>query len=164
MTLIIGVPANWLLRKGRNLGNRLGYELAVDVSDHSIEIQMVRPNKDKRAWDHNLYTRGNLFCQGYANPIKPKVHYNQTLDDPDTVDVVMGDGGVELDEEIAEKDDGPHIELISSPRYRDYMRQDLISQLLTPQEQWKLLAYAVGALALVMLINLVVSLSAAGAF
>lgn len=147
--------ANWGIGFFRKLGRKPGEsELAVELSDHSINVRMVETDTEQRAWDDNLYRYGNVFIDGYANPIKPSVEYNEELEDPDTVDV----------EEGSAEDSDSHVELISSPRYRDYMRQDLIGQLLNPREQWRIIAYAVIGLALIMAINLVVTLSAAGVF
>lgn len=138
----------------------MGCELAVELSDHSITIKMDHPNKNNRAWDENLYRKGNVFHSDYANPIKPQVDHNKGLKNPDEVHVQEGnstatDGG-------KEEQDQSHVQMISSPRYRDYMTQDLISQLLTPDERWKLLAYAVAFTAFLAIINIMVSLSAAG--
>jgi hypothetical protein len=151
-------PLNLALDSIRSAGELLGYQLAVEVSDHSIDIQLEKPNHEQRAWDTNLYSDGNLFVEGYANPIKPRVEYNEDLENPDTIDVEDGDP----DEHTQDFESERHVELISSPRYRDYMRQDLISQILTPDTRWKLLAYAVGVVAFLVVVNVMVSLSAAG--
>lgn len=145
------------------MGQSVGLELAVELSEHSIEIEMEKPDEDTRAWDPDLYSNGNVFVQGYANPIKPRVQYNQALEEPSTIDVTEGDGeGVQDDTD--DTDDGPHLELISSGRYRDYMRQDLISQLLTPDAQWKLIAYAVLGMLVLQFIGIIVTLYATGTF
>lgn len=159
---IAAYPAMACISIGLFIANLFGYERCIEVSDHSIEIGLEKPNKTTRAWDSNLYKRGNLFLAGYANPIKPRADYDTSLENPDTIEHVEGEP---YDDTDAETDtDGAHVQLISSSRYREYMRQDLISQLLTPQEQWKLIAYIVGALGVLMLINVVISLAAAGAF
>jgi len=145
---------------GRKLGRGAGYELAVEVSDHDITARMERPDKTERAWDEDLYKRGNMFVAGYANPIKPSVDYNRDLEDPDTVDVVEGDTDADSDgeDDTTEED----VQLIASPRYREYMQQDLISQILNPREQWRLLAYGIIALGILTMFNIALSLSASG--
>ena len=143
----------------RSIAEPLGYQLVVELSQHSIEIDLERPDNDKRAWDPSLYKSGNVFLSGYANPIKPRARANDNaLEQHDTVDVDEGEA-TEVDPERDR-----HVSVISSSRFKTYMKQDLISSLLTPNEQWKMLAYAVGGLAVLVLINVVVSLSAAGAF
>lgn len=157
--------ANTMLGIARSTGKLFGLQLAIELSDHSIELSMEHVDKGERAWDTSLYKSGNVFVKGYSNPIKPRVEYHETLENPNTVAADEGNEDKEDAREDADTDaDGPHVQLISSPRYRDYMRQDLISQLLTPDAQWKLLAYAVLAIGFFVVVNIIVSLSAAGAF
>lgn len=140
---------NLLLNVGRKMARADGRELAVDLSDHSINIKMARPDGDTQAWDPDLYHRGNVFVDGYANPIKPVVDKNKELEEPDTVDEEATDG---------------HVEMISSSRYADYMKQDLISQLLNPKEQWRLLAYGIIALGVLQFFGIIITLYASGGF
>lgn len=157
--------AESLIGMGRSVGQSVGLELVVEVSDHSIELGMEEPNKTARAWDSDLYSSGNVFVSGYANPIKPRVEYRQELEEPDTVDVTEGDTDErEGSEDEAEDEDEQHVQLISSGRYRDYMRQDLISQLLTPDAQWRTMVYAVIAVAALQFISIIVTLYATGTF
>lgn len=154
--------ATFVLQKSRGFGRTLGCELVVDTSPHSIEVSMEVPDKSRRAWDANLFRHGQMYAKGYANPIKPMVNHNPELENPDTIAVDGGKIEEDEDETDVEDDPSPHVELISSTRYREYMRQDLISQLLNPREQWRLVVYAVIALALLMTINLMVSMAGAG--
>ena len=153
---VLLVPANALLAAGRSLGRLAGGELKVELSDHSINTQMRRPDKDERAWDDSMFKHGNVFVEGYGNPIKPRVNYHETLQEPDRIDHEEGDGDEDDDSDA-------HVELISSPRYRDYMRQDLVSQLLTPRERWRIIAYGVLAVGALVLLNLGINLVASGA-
>lgn len=146
---------NLLLASGRKMARADGRELAVDLSNHSISIKMVRPDRDGMAWDPDLYRYGNVFMDGYANAIKPTVRRNKELEDPDEVDV-------EVSEES--EADGGHVEMISSSRYADYMKQDLISQLLNPKEQWRLLAYGIIALGVLQFFGIIITLYVAGGF
>jgi hypothetical protein len=122
---------------------------------------MEKQDKTERAWDDSLYKRGNLFVDGYANPIKPKVRYNKDLENPNTIDVQEGDTP---DDREPEDDSTNHLELISSPRYREYMRQDLISQLLNPQEQWRLIVYGIIALGALQFLSIIITMYVTGGF
>lgn len=162
--LIMGVRsslATSALGMARGLGNALGCEMRVELSDHSIETAMVHPSKDgEYAWDTDLYVRGNVFRAGYANPIKPTINHNPALEEPDTVDVEAAEDGEGVE-------DDPHVSMISSPRYRLYMVQDLVSQLLNPQERLTIIMYILlgiaGVVVLMFLMVLVIA-SAVGVF
>jgi hypothetical protein len=157
---IRGTIATTLLQYSRVFGRMLGCQLAVETSEHSIQTTMEVPNQDDRAWDPGLFKHGNLFVAGYANPVKPSVKVNKELETPDVVEVDEGDPA-----KMEDTDDDPaHAQLISSARYRKYMRQDLISQLLTPKEQWRLIAYGVMAVAGMQLLTVAVILWATGSF
>lgn len=137
---------------GRSIGNALGCELAVDVSGHSIETRMVPPGSDDgRAWDDTLYVRGNLFVDGYANPVKPVVNHNDGVDNPDEVGV----------EEAQASETDAHVSVISSARYRMFMIQDLVSELLNPSERLTKIQWAIIGLAGMMLMNLVLVVAVA---
>lgn len=129
----------------RSFGRVLGCEIAVEVSNHSIETKMVLPGKSDRAWDGQMYKHGNLFVDGCANPIKPRVQSNAALDDPDTVDVEVH----KVEEEDA------NVSVIASERYSTYMKQRLAAQLLNPSERIKLITYAMMALAGLMLMQFI---------
>jgi hypothetical protein len=158
--------ANVLIGTGRSLGRSEGKsELAVVVSDHSITARMVDVDESKLAWDDDMYRYGNLYIEGYANPVKPTVKTHTELEEPDTASIEDSDASDQQhDADGTDDADSPHVSLISSPRYREYMRNDLISQLLNPRQQWRLIAYGIIALAIVMVINVVITLSAAGVF
>ena len=172
------IPAQFVMGMAETFAKSLGCEKDVTVSEHSIDVTYVVPDKDRKAWDSSLFKSGNLFVEGYANPIKPRVHDNPELENPDTVDVVEGDGGVEVDVEedssvdgsadreggSGESNDNKHVGLISSSRYQTYMQQDLVSQLLTPQEQWRLIAYGILALGGLSFMNIIIVLYATGSF
>jgi hypothetical protein len=109
-----------------------------------------------------MFKNANLFVDGYANPIKPGVEHNSKLENPDTVTVKEGEPDGDIDTE--ESTEGKEVDLIASSRYRDYMRQDLVSQLLTPKEQWKLIAYGVLALGALQFIVIAVVMYVNGTF
>lgn len=153
--------ANGFISAGRTLGQILGLQLAVEVSDHSIELSMEHVEKDTRAWDTNLYKNGNLFIKGYANPVKLRLEQNEGLENPDTVDVEDGDTEADTADDSEEDHEAA---VIASSRYRDYMRQDLISQLLTPESRWNLLVWAGIAIAGLQFINMILMLWSTGSF
>lgn len=152
--------ANGFIATGRTLGQLVGLQLAVEVSDHSISLSMEKVDKDTRAWDTNLYKNGNLFLKGYANPVKLRLIQNEGLENPDTVDVEDGETDSEAHEEAEEQ----NAEVIASSRYRDYMRQDLISQLLTPESRWNMLVWGILALGALVFFNMILTLYATGSF
>lgn len=136
----------------RSVGRAMGLRLLVEPSDHSIEVKMVKPDTEERAWDDSLYKHGNLIPKDYANAIKIVVNENPDLDQKDTVDVEEGENG---------NPDGS-LDLIASQRYHKFMQNDLISQLLNPKERWRLIAYGVIGLGGIQLITLMAALAAAG--
>lgn len=156
------IPVNMMLATAEAMGSAMGLKRKVEISDHSVTVEWTTPDQDSRAWDLDLFKRTNVFVRGYANPIKPVVDYHEQLENPDTVDVEGSD--VADDETGGEDDDGPHVSLISSARYRDYMRQDLVSQLLTPQEKWRLLAYGILGLGIVLFVQMVITVYVNGGF
>lgn len=150
------IPINFALDMVASTGKAIGLQQKIEVSDHSVSVKLTLPDQDKDAWDEDMFRHSNIFIRGYANPIKPVVNHNPELRNKDTVDLEESDTG-EGDEDWDEDDeDEGHVDLISSTRYRDYMRQDLVSQLLTPQEQWKLLAYGILGLGILTFFNMVV--------
>lgn len=148
-----------LIKTGRKVGRKDGRtELEVTLSDHSIDVRMVDVNSDRHAWDDTLYRYGNVFLSGYANPIKPTVRANTELEEPDTADMKEGDGV----EDLARED--RHTQLISSGRYSEFMKQQLIESILNPDEQWKKILYVVVGVAFLQMATLMAALSAAGMF
>jgi len=99
------LPANILISMGRSIGRATGCELAVDLSEHSINASMQLPNRDTAAWDDNLYRSGCVFVDGYANPIKPRVRANKDLENPDTISHREGETD-DTDEDDATLRDG----------------------------------------------------------
>jgi len=149
--------SNVWLSVNEGIARVLGLQFKVELSDHSIDVEFAKPDKDESAWDTNMYRNGNVFVAGYANPIKPVVNEHAKFSEPNTVDV--DEGG-----EPENESDDIHVSMISSSRYRDYMRQDLVSQLLTPQEQWKLIAYAVLGVIILQFVGMIITLYATGSF
>lgn len=159
----------WLSNKfvgfGRKIGRADGQELMVDLSEHSISVGMVDPERDDLAWDDSLYRHGNVFLKGYANPIKPTVTRHNELEEPDTAEIEEIDSEA-TDAVSAETDGGEdgHVKLISSARFGEFMRQQLIESLLNPREQWRLLMYAMIGLGALQFLTMIVTLYATGSF
>jgi hypothetical protein len=153
------IPINVMLGIVMAIGQSIGLKKKVEVSDHSVSVELTLPDQDTRAWDSDMFRYSNIFVSGYANPIKPVVNHYPDLEQKDTVEVEAGDvDQEESDQEESDNDqeERAHVDLISSARYRDYMRQDLVSQLLTPQEQWKLIAYGILGLGMLVFFQMVV--------
>ena len=160
--------ANSFIVTGRTLGQLLGLEVAVIQSDHSLAIQMESPDQSKRAWDSNLIKSGNLFLADYANPVKLTVKRHSDLEEPNTVGLEEGNNGELPDGETVEGDvehgEEEQPQVITSGRYREFMRQDLISQLLTPESRWNLLVWAVVGLGALQFTSMLLTLWATGSF
>lgn len=128
----------------RSFGRALGCELVVDCSEHSLEIAMEVPGESGRAWDHDLYRKGQMYYQGYANPFKPVIDPSNTRGEHDQMDVEESEdasGGASSDDESGGSD--AEIGMMPSSRYRQYLDQHLISELVRPEERWKLLVYGI---------------------
>lgn len=128
--------ATFLLNGARSVGNGLGCELVVETSDHSLHTSMEVPNSSTRAWDSNLWTKGQLFIRGYANPIKPYVERHLDQGEQDQARIKSS----ELE------DDEDHTGIVASTMYRMYQDQHLASELMLPSEKWKRIFWAVIAL------------------
>lgn len=152
--------ANSLIAAGLAVGTATGLQQVVELSDHSISISVEQPDESNRAWDDSLYKNGNVFIDGYSNPVKPQVKQHTGLQNPDTAEIEEGepDGGSDVDESDT------HAQLITSSRYRDYMRQDLISQLLTPESRWNKMLYGLIGIGALQFLGIVITLYATGSF
>lgn len=152
---------------GRSLGRGDGRELAVELSGHSIRARMMDPDDESVAWDPSMYKYGNIFVEDYANPIKPVVHRRDALDEPDTVDVLeAAENFNEMGAADGEAGDGAEAsrstEMISSKRYALAIKQHLIEQLIRPQKYWQKLLIGIVAVAILLVINIMLTASAAG--
>jgi len=161
--MITRTIGNKLIGMGRKLARKEGKtELAVELSDHSINVRMVDVQSDTYAWDPGLYRYGNVFLSEYANPIKPRVRHNKELENKDMAEMTEGNED-NIDGPVASQEDAEP-EVISSNRYVSYMKQELIESLLNPRQQWRIIAYALIGLGIVQAMTLVAALAAAGAF
>lgn len=149
--------ANQLLSLGRKLGRNPGKsELKVSVSDHDIKIRMVDTDKKEHAWDHDLYKSGGLFYRGHANPLKINLSQNDGMAEKDTVELEESEDESYVDE--------PHKEVMSSNRYRKFMYNSLISDLVNPTENWKKLVYGIVGVGVLQFLTIIVVLVTTGSF
>lgn len=80
----------------------LGLKLKVQLSEHKIKLSLVEPDKlENEAYDSTQYANGNIFLEGYANPIKARFD-----------------------------DAKENLELIASERYKHFMRMSLLKDLI----------------------------------
>lgn len=146
--------ATWALNNARSFGRMLGCELVVETSQHSLATSMEVPTTNTRAWDDNLWKRGQLYISGYANPVKPYIEHHIDQGDQDQVRIISS----ELE------DDEDHTAIVSSTMYRMYQDQHLASELLLPSEQWRLIFYALLGIGAMILIGLGIDLSVAAGY
>jgi len=86
----------------RTFAQVFGYELAITIDEHEIKLEVVDPdNIEERAFDSSHFVSGNIFVGDFANPINIS------------------------NIEEAYKD----AEYIVSDRYKKYMEQELIDDI-----------------------------------
>lgn len=141
---------------GRSLARQSGSELKVELSEHSIDIEMVEADKTspERVWRDDLYRYGNVYIANYANPIKPTTVDSEEHDNVQEVEYT--------DEET--EPDGDHTKLIRSGEYRSYIKQALMEAVLNPTEQWRLLVYGLIALGVLQFMTMILIMYATGSF
>lgn len=112
----------------RGIARIFGYELKIVLTEHKIKTKFDNPSREGNCWDSTHWTKGNIFLKGIANPIKPKK---------------------------TEVEDGDW-DLITSERYKTFMEQSLIDDMLQASKSDGLtLKTAVIALASLQILNLV---------
>lgn len=96
-------------------------KLRVMLGEHNIQHEYVNPDseeeQEERAWDDD-YANGCMFVDGYSNSI----HHSEGWDFPD-------DYPDPLKKKLREEAPRNKVKLIGKDRYKDYMQQDLVSQL-----------------------------------
>lgn len=151
--------ATWMLNTARSIGRLLGRELVVEFSDHSIKLTMEKQRGSNRAWDNNLYKRGSVFYRGYANPLKITIDHKPEMGKKDTAEIEEADT-----DDTDTEDSNREADVITSDRYTQFMRNDLISQLLNPQEQWDKLLYGMIGIGALQFLTVIVTLWTTGSF
>lgn len=146
--MVRSTVATVVMSGARSIGQALGTELVVELSEHSIETKMEVPDTDQRAWDDDLYRTGQLYYSGYANPFKPVIREADDREELDEPDVEESD--------VAADEDDASVGMMPSRRYRAYLDQHLISELVRPEDRWQLLVYAVLAIGFLQMVTIAV--------
>lgn len=92
----------------RVMSEAIGNEIAVVITPHKIKLKFIDPDSTDYAWDESLFTSGNLFLEGFANPVKPKI--------PDNEDKAESEY---------------NLELIESKRYKKLMDNKLMDDVIS---------------------------------
>jgi hypothetical protein len=97
-------------------------ELRIVLTEHKIKTEFVKPKNSDVAWDSEHWVYGNIFVEGIANPVK-------------------------ITKSKLEEED---VEIITSDRYKTFMEQSLIEDMLQASKSsglsLKQVAIALGAL------------------
>jgi hypothetical protein len=153
------------LNTARSLGRSLGCELEVTLNNQHVKTRMTKPvSTSRRVWDDELYAKGQVYYDGYCNPIQPVVRPNKELDERDELRVLYteADGSVDADA-LQETFDSVHVEMMSSPRFHEHMNNHMVSEFVTPDAKWNKMLYAIlGVGATVIFFGVVQVLVAAG--
>lgn len=91
-----------MLNALRGIMRELNLETEIVLTEHEIKIKAVNPEETEKNWDDSLYRHGNLYFRDFANPIDFK-------------------------REDVKPD---NYELITSERYKTFMEQSLIDDML----------------------------------
>lgn len=126
-----------LLQSLRGTARLFGYEIALVLSEHKIKTKFKSPNSKTNAWDSEMYVHGNIFFKDLANPIKP----------------------TKSDISPEEND------IITSERYKTFMEQSLIDDMLKVSQKsdltLKQVAIGIGAFNM-LLVGLVYYMTVGG--
>jgi len=147
---------SWIATKainsGRSFGRALGCQLVVTVDNQRIRTSMAPPGSRKgKNWDPEMYYRGQMFYRDYVNPIKPIVKRNDDVEEKDQTYLYT--------EQPDDTDDteSPQRTMMASARYKVHMANDMISELVTPSEQWDKIFYGIILLGILMFFNMAIS-------
>lgn len=86
----------------RSIMRAFNLETEIVLTEHKIKTKAVKPERSEKAWDDSHWVHGNIFIKDYANPVK-------------------------ISKEKIEEND---YHLIASERYKTFMEQDLIDDML----------------------------------
>lgn len=97
---------NLLLSLVLSMADVLGMKVKVELDEHKIDLSLISARElKKRAYDDGHYVNGNVFYKNFANPVKAKL------------------------------DEGKDkLELITSDRYKHFMRMSLLKDLIKSAE------------------------------
>lgn len=107
---------NMFLSLAEGLASLMGYKLVITLDEHKIDLKFVKPGDFRRKeafYDDAHYVNGNIFLDGYANPVKP-----------------VFDKVINAAEEIGDNDDIREIlKLKPSLNYKTFVRESKWKQL-----------------------------------
>ena len=160
-------PLTWALRATRTIGYEVfGYQLVVECNDHTLDVWMQKPVADDdagRPWDNDLYYRGQMYYQDYADPIKPQVNQTQggfaTDATLDLDEAAADDRPDDLDNDQEETGGGI---LTATWETETYLDQHLARDLVLPEKQWKYILIACIVIGGFVLLNLAITAYLAG--
>jgi len=122
------------------------------VDEQRIQLSMAHESSHRyRHWDPDLYYKGSMYYRGYANPIKPIVERTDDVKQKDRTYLYTKEGPEEHDSEK------PQRTMMASARYKAHMANQMISELVTPSEQWDKIFYGLILLGVLMFFNMAVS-------
>jgi len=110
---------NILLGIAEAMSNISGKKLIVELDEHKINLEWVKPEKyrNSRGYYEDAYVNGMVKLDGYVNSIKPTV--DKLIEEADDMD----------EEEVKKK-----LNLKVSDNYKTYMKQNLIAEV--SQTDW----------------------------
>jgi len=108
-------------------------------------------SREGKSWDPDMYYRGQMYYRGYTNPIKPVVKRTDDVQEKDRTYLYTEQ---DTDTEGAE---APQRTMMASARYKVHMANDMISELVTPSEQWDKIFYGLILLGILMFFNMAIS-------
>lgn len=152
--------ATWALNKSRNFGRKLGCELVVENTPHSLNTSMEVPSRTERAWDPELWKHGQLFQAGHANPVKPVTVRNIPTGELNEADVQAETEKIVVDGEEKTQ----HVELVTSELYNEYQDNHLASEIINPTSRWKTVILMIAGLIVVAILSLMLNAHIAGVF
>lgn len=149
--------ANFAMSTGMGLGHALGCEETVELSRHSIDLSMRVPGtREGQAWDSQLYKRGNVFVEGYANPIKPAPVHTADMAEADDIWLIEGETDVSTED--------MELGMIPSYQYQHDLDQSMLSQMVNPQKELQKLLYVLVAIIVLQFMTLIAMLYVNGGF
>lgn len=99
-----------LLNAVRSVARAVGLELEVVLTEHKIKTKMQNPDKTDKFWNSKIWTNGNIYLKDYANPVNIEIS--------------------DIENHSHKEDDSVDADLITTERYKTFMEQSLIDDML----------------------------------
>lgn len=105
--------ANRLQNINDSIHGKLGYERKIIIGEHKIHVLYKKKgHTGKYSGNSNFYANGEIYLKGYANPIKISP---------------------------VEENTNSEVDLVASPKYRNAVRNKIVTQALnTPTNEYSL--------------------------